>query len=468
VTKNLLAAEHISKSYGKIPALQGVSFSIQAGDIFGLAGDNGAGKSTLVKILHGDIQPDSGQYTIEGNIQKFKKPADAMKQRIGMLYQDHLPVQGITVLEELALRSGPFFHTETAMTRFKNTIFQIQEQYSLELELEKKTSQLKFGEVVFLQLLSLILQKPKILLADEPSSGLSKSDAQQVRNVLTQLASEGLAIIWISHNPLELEHWISRGIFLREGRVFRSWESSEEFKTQVEPLFPAELKSTLPRETSTKPPLLSITNVCGRGYLHNFSLDARGGEVIGIYSQQDSTLSELESLLCGLEDPEKGTIVFEGNTLRSAKTWQRRALGWSFVPSKREQFGFAMNYPLEVSLTTFSGNPSAKNLDRQIGPEIMQRIHEPVYNFSGGNKQRILMYRELTKDAKVKIVAEPVKGLDAQKRKEIFTLIEKTKNPAGIIILLARDKADLIPICSRILELDLDSEQEEKEGNDKQ
>lgn len=456
-----ISVENLILQYPKKSVLCGLSASFESGKINILMGENGAGKSSLIKIICGDILPDSGKIIINGEEVKIRSAADGIKKGIVCVHQRPILADSISILENLSLGVKKF------------------DRKKAEEELSKWLPRIKASlpvkncsgeERFFISLSGALLKKPEVLILDEPSALLNLEEREYLFNKLRDFAQKGMNIIVISHYIDEAEKYGDRVTCLDNGKVLFSLEKGDSrLKEKL-----SELKKAIPSENKTRehksPLYLSFKNLTSipkdKAAVRDFSFSARGGEITLIYGQAEDGRDTLEDIITGMNFAgQKGFLEInddrrsfsytlkKGNFTR--RTLEKSPFKFGIIPSDKNFRGANPGLTIEQLLTTMS----SKSKDRDYSLNLIKKAdvkilpEDKVSMLSGGMLQRLILEREIAKNPDILIMCEPLQGLDSERSRKVFEEIRKIADRGKIVIVLA---AKDFPgeICEKIYRLE--------------
>ena len=470
MTPPRLALSHISKSFPGVKANEDISLSVRPGEIHALLGENGAGKSTLVKIIYGVQQADEGTIEWDGQPVAIPSPRAARKLGIGMVFQHFSLFDAMSVIENIALG------LDEAVDRdeLKRRVAAILDSYSLPLDPERAVHTLSVGERQRIEIVRCLLQKPKLLIMDEPTSVLTPQEVEKLFGTLRQIAMGGCAILYISHKLHEIKTLCEAATILRGGRVVATCDPKvESTKRMAELMIGAEL-----RQIERKPggsaaavrlavQALSLDGEPPFGTdLEAVTFEARAGEILGIAGVAGNGQSELLTALSGERlAGSAGAIKLDGKPIGREDAGSRRALGLACVPEERNGHAAVPDFSLadNAVLTARHRLPLAplgviargdvarfataviQRFDvRTTGPAALAR------SLSGGNLQKFIMGREIGQTPSVLVVCQPTWGVDAGAaaaiRQELVDLAAK----GSAVVVISQDLDELLELADRL------------------
>ena len=465
-----LALAHISKSFPGVKANDDISLSVKPGEIHALLGENGAGKSTLVKIIYGVQQADEGTIHWNGEAVAVPSPKAARRLGIGMVFQHFSLFDAMTVIENIALGLDEAVDRE----ELKSQVAAILQSYSLPLDPEREVHTLSVGERQRIEIVRCLLQKPKLLIMDEPTSVLTPQEVERLFATLRQIAAEGCSILYISHKLHEIKALCDSATILRGGRVVATCDPKiETTKRMAELMIGAELrKIEHGKATGSGAVRLEVKGLSLRGEppfgtdLESVSFEARAGEILGIAGVAGNGQAELLTALSGEQLADGAEAIrLDGKAVGLEGAGPRRALGLSCVPEERNghaavpDFSLADNgvltarHRLPLAPHGFISRASVKRFAdgviklfdvRTTGNAALAR------SLSGGNLQKFIMGREIGQQPAVLVVSQPTWGVDAGAaaaiRQELVDLAAK----GSAVVVISQDLDELLELADRL------------------
>ncbi|GAA4121027.1 ABC transporter ATP-binding protein [Aminobacter aganoensis] len=465
-----LELRNITKSYPGIVANDDISMSIMPGEIHAVLGENGAGKSTLMKIIYGAAQADSGEIFCDGKPIAAHTPATSRALGIEMVYQHFALFESVTVVENIALAVSNTFDLD-ALAR---QITELSNRYGMPIDPHRRVHDLSVGERQRVEIVRCLLQAPKLLILDEPTSVLTPQAVVKLFDTLRQLASEGCSIVYISHKLDEVQELCDTATVLRNGKVTGTARPKESTSAQLARLMVgAELPEmhVSPSVPSEKPVLevRGLTAPARDRYgveLKNVSFEVRGGEIVGLAGVSGNGQAELISLLSGERThPNALTIHIDGKAAAHLNASERRKLGMAFVPEERLGRGAVPPHALwQNAVLTAHRTGLVRNglVDRKGANSFAAKIIErfkvkangpqaSAQSLSGGNLQKFIVGREIALQPKLFLVAQPTWGVDVGAAAFIRqTLVDLSRSGAAVLV-ISEELDELFEICDRLL-----------------
>ena len=463
---HLLVIDGLSKSYPGVKAVDGVSFSIAAGEIHALLGENGAGKSTLVKMVYGLVPPDAGRMMFDGAHYAPRKPVDARACGVGMVFQHFSLFEALTVEENIKLGLAP----ADAKGDLAGRIIAVSRTYGLEVDPARLVGELSVGERQRIEIVRCLLQNPRLIIMDEPTSVLTPQEATDLFKTLRTLAAEGRAILYISHKLEEIRALCQRATVLRGGRVVGGCDPRlETARGLAEMMIGATF--ALPQrpdhaEGAVRLAVKDLSMAAPGQFgvaLAKINFEVRGGEIFGIAGVAGNGQNELMDALIGeqlAERPE--AIVVDGTAAGRSGPTERRTIGMAFVPEERLGHGAVPGLSLVENVLL--SLPATTKLGMIDWPATRARADEIVAKFdvrtagtghaarslSGGNLQKYVVGRELLTKPGVLVVSQPTWGVDAGAAAAIQSALLALAKAGAAVVVISQDLDELFQISTRI------------------
>jgi simple sugar transport system ATP-binding protein len=483
----LLEARHIVKIFGSLRANDDVNLRIMPGTIHAFLGENGAGKSTLVKMIYGALHPTSGQFFWQGKEVQIHSPAEARTLGVGMVFQHFSLFEALTVAENVALAVPEIFDMAKLSARIKS----VSESYGLPLEPTARVVDLSVGERQRIEIVRCLLQEPRLLIMDEPTSVLTPQEAEQLFIVLKRLASEGCAVLYISHRLEEVKELCTEATILRHGKVVAEVDPRKESAGSLARLMVGadihQVKAVAPASTNKVRLSLKDLSLPAEGpfgtALHHINLDVRAGEVVGVAGVAGNGQGEFFDALSGERlAPHGGMITLDGMAIGRENINARRKRHMSFVAEERLGHGAVPALPLSHNMVLtrhpFDKAVSALGLVKMKGAaEARDRIVKAfdvrkgkldpeARALSGGNLQKFVVGRDLDRNPEVLIVNQPTWGVDAGASASIRqALIDLSRRGAAVIV-ISQDLDEIYEVADRIAVMSRGQLSEARPGQD--
>ncbi|MEO0402621.1 MAG: ABC transporter ATP-binding protein [Pseudomonadota bacterium] len=456
----------VTKSYGRVVANDDVDFRVEASRIHAVLGENGAGKSTLMKVIYGVTKPDSGTVEWEGRAVDIASPAEARRLGVGMVFQHFSLFETLTVTENISL-AVPGTKVELAQ-RIKDA----SARFGLDVEPGAHVHTLTVGERQRIEILRCVLQKPKLIILDEPTSVLPPQGIVKLFETLKTLASEGIAIVFISHKLDEIRALCDTATIMRAGRVVGVVNPKEESaKSLTRLMIGQEVAAMSPRsEAKAGAQVMQVTDMSlapespYAPTLSNLNLTLRAGQILGIAGVSGNGQGSLTRALAGEVLTQGDTILMNGAPIGAAGPEARRRLGVHFIPEERLGRGAVPGHSLaeNVGLTTFHSGILSRGFlrlskRRARAEEVIRRMdvrcdgpEAAATSLSGGNLQKFIVSREMELGPKVLIAEQPTWGVDVGAAAAIRQRLLDLRDQGVAILIVSEELEELMEICDRI------------------
>ncbi|MBI3167755.1 MAG: ATP-binding cassette domain-containing protein [Chloroflexi bacterium] len=454
--------KNIHKHFGKTYANKGIDLTVQSGTIQGILGENGAGKSTLMKILSGFIQADpGGEIILDGKSVVINSPADAIHVGVGMLHQDPLDFPPMRVLDNFLLgRSGGLFPNRTSV---RQDFLNLARQFDFSLDPDNYVDALTVGERQQLEIIRLLWMGARVLILDEPTTGISASQKQKLFATLKKLAEQGMTIIFVSHKLEDVEFLCNQVAVLRAGELVGMTKPPFETSTLVELMFGKVVTLGDRQPAKTGDTVLSLQNVSledVRLKIKNVNLDLRAGEVIGLAGLEGSGQGMFIRACAGLVRPVGGKVFLKGRDLTGKAYHAFKHQGVNFLPASRLEEGLVPGLSLTDHFI-LAEEPTGVFIDRVAGQRLAEdRIKSfnirgtptsTVESLSGGNQQRAELAL-LQSPLSLVLLEHPTRGLDIESVIYIWSkLKDRCKQDGAAIIFISSDLEEVLQYSDRLL-----------------
>ena len=474
--KYFLEIENISKSFNGNKANNNISLKVKKGEIHALLGENGAGKSTLMSILFGLYKADSGTIKINGKVVDIKDPNEANNLGIGMVHQHFKLVEVFTVLENIILGVEPSKYGFLSLKEAKEKISSLSKQYNLQVDLDAKISDITVGMQQRTEILKMLYRDNDILIFDEPTAVLTPQEIEELLVIMKNLAKEGKAILFISHKLNEIMEVADTCSILRKGQLIATKEICNTSKEELSYLMVGREinNSVYKEEIKTGKQVLKVENLTMLDKLHknknavnNISFDVKEGEIVTIAGIDGNGQSETVFAITGLEKTTSGTIYIKDQDVTKYSIFKRNNLKLSHVPEDRHKHGLVLDYTLanNMVLQTY-WQPQFSKYGFLKKKEIISYCNELIDNFdirstdgaysitrsmSGGNQQKAIIARELSKDPDLLICVQPTRGLDVGAIEYIHNRLLDVRNKGKAVLLVSFELEEVMKISDRIL-----------------
>ena len=481
-----LRIEHITKRFPGIVACSDITLSVGKGEVLALVGENGAGKTTLMNILMGLYTPDEGKIYINNKEVVFKSPSDAFACGIGMVHQQYMLVPNLTVTENIALGLSQM-KTENVgsktMQRLKQAakldldavrrhIIAISEHYGLAVDPDAYIWQLSVGEQQRVELVKTLCIGAKFLILDEPTSALTPQETDELIELLKRMSNE-LSIIFISHKLAEVKALSNKVAILRGGKLVFRGNTAEHSAADIAALMTGHEVYLPTNQSKKKPgePMLEVHNLFVRGdrgnmVLNKLNLTVRAGEIVGLAGVSGNGQRELAEALTGLRVIESGDVTLDGVSLVGKTPKQIIAQGMGYVPEERNIEGIVPSMsirenlvlkdiakaPFSMCSVLINNKKIDENADamREKFDIRCSSVNVAAGSLSGGNIQKVILAREISRGPKFLIAVYPIRGLDLGAAEFIHKQLLALRDQGVGILLISEELEEIINLSDRI------------------
>ncbi len=471
----LLTMSGITKRFPGVVANRDVTIEVQRGEILGLLGENGAGKTTLMNILYGLLAPDEGEILIEGKPVVIHSPRDALAHGIGMVHQHFMLVPDMTVTENIALgqRSESSRLPLSRLREVAERITALSTRYGMKVDPRARIEQLSVGMQQRVEILKVLSRGAEVLVLDEPTSSLTPPEWDDLAAVLRAFVAEGKSVIFITHKLDELLSVADRCTVLRDGAVVGTVQVSESDKPTLARLMVGRevvLRLERPILSAGSPLLevenLSLTDERGTEILQDITFEVREYEVLGVAGVDGNGQRELVEVLIGLRPWTTGRVGIWGSVAEHQLTPTRFAqLGGAVIPDDRHRTALALDLEVtdNILMREFGRAPFSK-MGVLNGTAMRHRAHELIDEYdvrtpslhvrmrqlSGGNQQKVVLARELSREPMLLIAAQPTRGLDVGATEYVYRKMVQHKRNGGATLLISTELDEILSLSDRI------------------
>jgi ribose transport system ATP-binding protein len=469
MAENILEMQNIYKHFPGVQALENVDFCVKKGEIHALVGQNGAGKSTLLKILGGLYKVDKGEILIDGNPVTNLSPLEIINRGIGFIFQELNLIQDLSIAQNLTLGKEP---------RNKLGLIDRRKMVSMSEEVLKQIGlrelnihlPLNTASVAQQQMIAIgraLLQKPRVLILDEPTSRLSTEETETLFSVLKKMVEKGVSIIYVSHRLDEIYRIAQRVTVLRDGHLVGTHDLSELTKNELIKQMIGENIKEIPKPSKVSKNnriIFKVKDLVGESIKH-ISLSVSTGEILGIVGSVGSGKTELLRALFGLDNFQTGEIEIKEKKVTINKPQDAINNKVGLCPEDRKAQGLLLDSSIvhNISLaslnkiTKFAGLISKSNENSQaIGMiNLLNIVTSSVKinsrNLSGGNQQKVVLAKWLTTDSEIFLFDEPTVGVDVKGKIEIYEIMSSLVKKGAGVIFVTSDPEEAWKVCNRLL-----------------
>jgi simple sugar transport system ATP-binding protein len=462
----------VTKSFGALVANDAIDLKVEDGEIHAILGENGAGKSTLMNVVYGLLQPDSGTILVDGKEITISGPADALAAGIGMVHQHFMLIPVFTVAENIVLgheATNKFGILDLATA--KEEIRRVSKEFNFDIDPDALVEDLPVGLQQRVEIIRALIYDAKVLILDEPTAVLTPQETDELLRNMKILRDKGTSIVFITHKLREVQEAADKITVIRRGKVVGNppITASQEELASLMVGRPVVL-DVYKKASTAGPVVLSINNlnvrdVTGRRLVKNVSFDVHEGEILAVAGVQGNGQSELAKAIVGLEEFMDGSIVLGGKDITTWSVHDTLYSGIAYVPEDREHDGLISSFTVaeNLILDTFDVPPYAKG--PILSPSIvareaelrvkefdvrLQSVQDTAASLSGGNKQKVVLARELSRPVKLVVASQPTRGLDVGSIEFVHQRIIAERDSGRAVLIFSTELDEVTDLADRI------------------
>ena len=464
----------ITKRFPGVVANDNINLTLKTGEVLCLIGENGAGKSTLMNVLYGMYKADEGQIVLDGAPVVFMSPGDAIAAGIGMVHQHFMLVPVFTVAENVVLGVEPTGRLGSLdIDKAREMVREVSDRYNLNLDPDAIIEDLPVGVQQRVEIVKVLLRDAKVVVFDEPTAVLTPKEIIEFFEIVKTLIAAGRGVVFITHKLKEALNVADRIAVLRRGQVVGEVDPKTATESQIAEMMvgrPVQLivdkKAHAPGEVVLEVKDLSVLDADGRTMVDSVSFSVRAGEVVGIAGVQGNGQTELVDALTGLRNSTRGSVALDGQDITSASPRVRHAKGIAHIPEDRQRQGLVGGLSVAENLVLtryhdeeFSNGiimdwPAAHRGAENLIAEYDVRTPSPdveASTLSGGNQQKVIVARELSRPLRLSIAAQPTRGVDVGSIEYIHSRIIKERDTGTAVLIVSTELDEVMALSDRLL-----------------
>ncbi len=469
-----LELRRVTKRFGSLTANDQVDLVVEPGEIHALLGENGAGKTTLMNVLYGLTHPDEGEILIDGKPIRLESPRDALAAHIGMVHQHFMLIPVFTVAENVFLgmeptRPGGFLDRRTARTEIRR----LSESFGLPVDPDALVEDLPVGVQQRVEIIKALIRGAQLLILDEPTSVLTPQESAELFTVMRSLREQGHSVLFITHKLGEVLEVADLITVMRQGKVVGTTTPAQSDEAALATMmvgravvFRVPKKPSQPGDVALAVQGLSVRDELGGLAVDDVSLEVRRGEILAIAGVQGNGQTELVRTLMGLERPLAGSIAVSGADVTGKPPHAVAAAGVGYVPEDRHLEGLVLSFPVAENLVLdiYDRPPFSRGFFRFDPKAVLanarQRIEEydirpptpsaAASSLSGGNQQKVVIARELSRPLTLLIASQPTRGLDVGSIETVHRRIVEERDEGTAVLLVSTELDEVLSLADRI------------------
>lgn len=467
MAEKLLEMKGIMKSFNGSPVLKKVDFEVAPGEVHALMGENGAGKSTLIKILTGIYPKDEGQIFFDGEEVEINNRTDASKLGIGVVYQELSLIPTLTVAQNIMLGKEDAKAGILKSRQMKQEVEKLVKTYGFDVNPNAVVETLTIAQRQTVEILKALSEKSRLIIMDEPTASLSAKESEALFKIIEQLRNRGISIIYISHRLEEVYRLSDRLTVLRDG-VREALLTKEQIipADVIRLMIGKELSETTASNNLSKSDaevVLEAKGLTRKGIFRDISFSLHKGEILGFAGLVGAGRTEVVRSIFGADSYDSGELLYQGKPLAKSISKNIKA-GFGLVPEDRRGQGFTPLLSIEKNVALTNYDTLAKKIlvskekERSLGRKMVEELsikpgnaQIPVGNLSGGNQQKAVLAKWLSRDLNVLFIDEPTAGIDVGAKEEIYKIMEELAEHGTSIIMVSSDLKELLRVSTRII-----------------
>lgn len=495
MSENIIEMKNIIKDFGSVHAVRNGNFQLKKGEIHSLIGENGAGKSTMMKLLYGMYPINGGSIFINGNQEINLTPKKAILKGIGMVHQEFMLVNELTVLENIVLGFEPTKNIMIDFDTARKNVNKYIEQYGMDIQLNKKINQISVGEAQRVEIIKILSRGANVIILDEPTAVLTPQESKKLFLIMDNLKKDGKSICFISHKLNEVMQVSDRISVMQQGNYKGTVNKTDTSPNELaKMMIGREVFLDIKKEkVVTGKTILKIDNLWTSSdkessKVRDISFEVKQGEIVGLAGIDGNGQSELIEAITGLRKVEKGSVILDDKDITNLSPKKIRKEGMTHIPEDRNLRG--LNRQLSIADNLLASRIDDKKFSKGLFLDRVEILKEAnlladefdirprdtsimASSLSGGNSQKIVVAREISTAKKILVASQPTRGVDIGAIESIRSIIQKQKKKGIGIILVSADLEEILSLSDRIIvihngkisgELKIDEANEENLG----
>ena len=462
----ILELKGITKIFPGVKALDDVHFQLTKGEIHALMGENGAGKSTFIKVITGVHKAEQGDMYLDGEKVHFKSPKDAVKAGIAAIYQHVTAYPHLTVAENIFMGHEEVKHGIIQWKKMNEKANALLKELNADFDASVEMESLSVAQQQMVEIAKALSMAAKIIIMDEPTAALTKSESEELYRITEKLRDEGASIIFISHRFEDMYRLASRVTVLRDGKYIGSYQVDKMANAElIRAMVGREISDLFPKsDVKIGGDVLQVKNLSREGYFKDVSFHVKAGEIIGITGLVGAGRTEVAETIFGIHKYDSGEILLEGKKVDIRNPKDAMRLGIGLLPEDRQRQGLILEWGIGMNITISEIDRYAKyrfldeKKERSAAKELAERLNikaltifDKVNSLSGGNQQKVVVAKLLASELKIIILDEPTKGVDVGAKAAIYEIMGDLAGQGYAIIMISSEMPEILGMSDRII-----------------
>ena len=462
----VLELKGITKIFPGVKALNKVQFQLKPGEVHALMGENGAGKSTFIKVITGVHKAEEGEMYLYGKKVDFKGPKDAQEAGIAAVYQHATSYPDLTVAENIFMGHEIIKHGMIQWKAMNEEANKLLKRMNAEFDATAEMGTLSVAEQQMVEIAKALSTNAKIIILDEPTASLTKSESEELYRIVDQLRESGVSIIFISHRFEDMYRLASRVTVFRDSQYIGTYNVDGITNADlIKAMVGREITDLFPKpQVQIGKEMLRVENLSRVGYFKDVSFTVHAGEILGFTGLVGAGRTEVVEAVCGVTHADSGKVYLEGKEVHIKQPSEAMEMGLILLPEDRQKEGLIMSWGLGRNVTLpvisklangfFNNEPKEREISKQLLEEVDTKavdIFQPASSLSGGNQQKVVVAKALGQEMKVVIMDEPTKGVDVGAKAEIYSIMGDLAKQGYAIILISSEMPEILGMADRIV-----------------